>query len=270
MRPNDFPIPAATDGQRVYANIFGVEMAFDLATGKMLWRTGRLHQLQFQQNRQGASPERYSISVAGGRTWSVTRDPQQVSQHPPVFQLVARDAATGKEVFNSKKSIATWNITGMPCIVQQPAASAAPAAPSVTASGPVGEPLDFSKGFATGQLKLNGKAKLDKTRLRLTDGSNGQVSSAFVTQPVSVAAFTTQFEIQFTKATADGMMFVVQGEGAKALGKGGDALGFERITKSVGVKFDLHGEDGNTTGLCLDGAIPTPPAQSSSTTRKSN
>lgn len=122
-RANDFPIPVATDGGRVYLNTFGVEMAFDLATGKMLWRTGRMHELNFQQNRQGALPERYSILVAGDRTWSVTREPSQMNQQPPTFSLVARDAATGKDLFNSRRTLSTWSIVGSPLLARNPGGS---------------------------------------------------------------------------------------------------------------------------------------------------
>jgi len=117
-RPNDFRIPVATDGKRVYLNTFGVEMAFELATGKMLWRTGRMHDLNFQQSRQGVLPERYSILVAGDRTWSVTREPSQMNSQPPTFSLVARDAATGKDLFNSRRTLSTWSIVGSPLVVQ--------------------------------------------------------------------------------------------------------------------------------------------------------
>lgn len=117
-RMNDFRIPVATDGQRVYLNTFGVEMAFELATGKMLWRTGRIQDLNFQQSRQGALPERYAILAAGDRVWSVTRDPGQLNQQPPMFTLVAREAATGKELFNSRRAMSTWSIVGTPLIAR--------------------------------------------------------------------------------------------------------------------------------------------------------
>jgi outer membrane protein assembly factor BamB len=266
QRANDFPIPTATDGQRLYANVFGVEMAFDLATGKMLWRTGRLHQLNFQQNRQGGSPDRYSITVAGDRVWSVTRDPQQLNQQPPVFSLVAREAATGKEIFNSRKAMSSWNIHGTPHLVDRNGTSVttdADSAPAPTSAGVAanGTPvIDFSQGFSTAndQLSLNGVSAVVDSRLRLTNGGSKQAASVFVTKPVSVAGFKTQFDCQFTKAFADGMVFVLQGEAATSLGKFGDGIGFEGVSKSVGVKFDLYGKDANTTGLCLDGARPMP------------
>jgi outer membrane protein assembly factor BamB len=115
-RTNDFRIPVATDGQRVYLNTFGVEMAFELTNGKMLWRTGRIQDLNFQQSRQGALPERYSVLASGDRIWSVTRDPGQLNQQPPMFTLAAREAATGKELFNSRRAMSTWSIVGTPLV----------------------------------------------------------------------------------------------------------------------------------------------------------
>ena len=277
-RPNDFRIPVATDGERVYLNTFGVEMAFDLASGKMLWRTGRMHDLNFQQSRQGVLPERYSIMVAGKRTWSVTRDPGQMNQQPPMFSLVSRDAATGKELFNSRRAMSTWSIVGSPLLARNssgsiPGGSISQGSPAsvvdrVVASAensaePSGKPeVDFSQGFAGGveSLSLNGKVAVVDSRLRLTDGGSKQVSSVFTTKPVSVTAFETEFEFQFTKAFADGIVFVVQGGGPKVIGdwnNGRNGISFEGIEKSVGVKFDIYGPDANSTGLCLDGVRPT-------------
>jgi outer membrane protein assembly factor BamB len=111
--PNNFEIPAAVDDARVYVNLFGVQMAFELETGKLLWRSGKLHQLQFQQARQGAAPERYSLMLHNGQTWSVERDAAQANQNGP-FALVVRDAATGKEVFTTRRALSTWSILGKP------------------------------------------------------------------------------------------------------------------------------------------------------------
>ncbi len=110
---NDFVIPAVADETRVYVNTFGVQMAFDAQTGKLVWRSGKLHQLQFSQARQQAAPDRYSLTLFGGRTWSVERDPQQQNQSAS-FALVVREAATGKEVFNTRRSLSMWNILGEP------------------------------------------------------------------------------------------------------------------------------------------------------------
>ncbi len=134
-RANDFRIPVAIDGQRVFLNTFGVEMAFELATGKMLWRTGRIQDLNFQQSRQGALPERYAVLASGNRVWSVTRDPGQLSQQPPMFTLVAREAATGKELFNSRRTMSTWSIAGMPLLASSQGSVASDGGATLAAAG---------------------------------------------------------------------------------------------------------------------------------------
>ena len=115
-RANDFLIPAAADDERVYVNVFGVEMAFDLETGKLVWRSGKLHLINFQQHQQGAAPERYTLDVHGKRTWSVGRDPQQAAQQGP-FALTVRDSATGSEAFSSRRALSSWSILGAPLVV---------------------------------------------------------------------------------------------------------------------------------------------------------
>ncbi|MEX0679454.1 MAG: PQQ-binding-like beta-propeller repeat protein [Pirellulales bacterium] len=134
-RPNDFVIPAAADERRVYVNVFGVEMAFDLETGKLVWRSGKLHLLNLQQARQGAAPERYTMNVYGDRTWSVGRDPQQASQQGP-FTLTVRDAASGKEIFSSRRSLSSWSILGAPYLIEVPVTREAPSAGSISPSAP--------------------------------------------------------------------------------------------------------------------------------------
>jgi fibronectin type 3 domain-containing protein len=154
----------------------------------------------------------------------------------------------------------------------------------VTAVGPGGESvpstevsattpapaLDFSGGFANAAtgLTLNGSAKVNGTALRLTDGRNNEAASAFSTNAVGVANFTTQFSFQLVSAVADGFTFAIQGGSPTALGPAGGGLGFGPsstggeggIPNSVAVKFDLYsneGESPNSTGLYLNGAAPT-------------
>jgi len=110
---------------------------------------------------------------------------------------------------------------------------------------------------------LNGSTKLSGTRLRLTDGGGGEASSAFYSTPVNVQSFTTNFSFQMTSAVADGMTFVIQNGAATALGLGGGGLGYEDIGNSVAVKFDIYnnaGEGTDSTGMYVDGAVPTVPA----------
>jgi hypothetical protein len=268
----DFPVAAAADGKRIYVNLFGYEMAFDLQTGKLLWRIGKLHELQrIQQNWQSQiSPERYSLTVIGDRLWSVTRDPQQLNQNNgnqnmAAFALVVRNAATGKEVFSSRKSLSAWNILGAPYVVGDVAArdSLAKASTATVSDGTAIAPsINFESGFAgaAGQLSLNGSpAKIVGRNLQLTDGHPSQKSSAFFRTPVGVSAFHTEFRLLLTSPTADGMTFTIQGVAPTALGSPGSGLGYEGIAKSVAVKFDLHdnnGEGANSTGLCVKGESP--------------
>lgn len=114
-RGNDFLIPSAVDDKRVYVNVFGVEMAFDLVSGKLVWRVGKLHTLQLQQSRGGAAPELYSIRVFGDRTMSVTREVQQ-NNSVASFALIVREAATGKEIYNTRRTLSSWNIQGQPWV----------------------------------------------------------------------------------------------------------------------------------------------------------
>jgi hypothetical protein len=80
---------------------------------------------------------------------------------------------------------------------------------------------------------------------------------------VNIQSFTTDFTFQMVNPSADGFTFAIQNAGPRALGGYGEALGYAPIDKSLAVKFDLHdnaGEGPNSTGLYVDGALPTVPA----------
>jgi hypothetical protein len=134
-------------------------------------------------------------------------------------------------------------------------------------------PINYGSGFTSTGLQLNGKATLNGTRLRLTDGGTSEASSAFFSTAVNVQSFSTSFSFQQTSATADGMAFVIQNNGVTALGPGGGGLGYgpaaagatayAGMSKGVAVKFDLYSNSGegiNSTGLYTGGASPTTPA----------
>jgi hypothetical protein len=129
----------------------------------------------------------------------------------------------------------------------------------------------YGNGFGSGGLVLNGRATINGTRLRLTDGGAGEVASAWYSTPVNIQAFTQDFSFQLTNATADGMAFVIQNAGTQAIGPGGAGLGYgathpggkSGIPSSLAVKFDLYnnqGEGRDSTGLYTAGASPTVPA----------
>ena len=131
---------------------------------------------------------------------------------------------------------------------------------SVTVS-PLGtSDVNAGSGFSSGLMVLNGSAALSGTRLRLTDGQLYERSSAFLSTAVNVQAFTSDFTFQLTQPGADGIMFVVQNQGLRALGDFGQDLGYGGIAASAGVKFDLYdnaGEGKNSTGFYTGGVRPT-------------
>jgi hypothetical protein len=142
-----------------------------------------------------------------------------------------------------------------------------PAAPVVSAY-PV--PL-FPGGFDTGGLNApdgplgittNGAATVNGYVV-LTNGLLFEAGSAFYTTPVNIQAFTTDFSFQFVNPVADGFTFTVQNEGPYALGGFGESLGYAGIGKSVALKFGLRNDltytEESSTGLYLNGAVPTEP-----------
>lgn len=100
----------------------------------------------------------------------------------------------------------------------------------------------------TPPMALNGTASLmwragdDERVIRLTDGGYRQAGSAWSLQMVDL---TRSFETTFTahlragKVGADGIAFVMQGEGPRALGGWGGGLGYRGIWRSVAVEFDI-------------------------------
>ncbi len=150
--------------------------------------------------------------------------------------------------------------------------------------------IDYSKGFAhsKGPVQFNGSTDLDITRLQLTNGGEFQAGSAFYATPVTIdQPFTTNFTFQLSSPSpsvplskiSDGITSTILSaepyivpDGATALGDRGSALGFTGIVNNSGagyddfdmaIKFDLHnnsGEGPNSTGLYVNGALPTTPA----------
>jgi hypothetical protein len=125
--------------------------------------------------------------------------------------------------------------------------------------------INFTQGFtfADGPMQFNGSVELDDFRLQLTDGGQNEAGSAFYATPVNIQQFTTTFTFQLSNPAADGMTFTIQNNSPTAIGVYGGNLGYGRIHKSVAIKFDLYnsaGEGPNSTGLYVNGAIPTVPA----------
>jgi len=137
-------------------------------------------------------------------------------------------------------------------------------------------PVNFAGGFSASGMQFNGNAKLNGTRLQLTDATTAfyETGSAFFATPVSITSFTNDFTFQLTSPNADGMTFTIQRSGPTAIGPTGGGLGYGPgtpggtplgIPTSVAVKFDLFDNDGegiNSTGLYTNGNSPTLPATS--------
>ncbi len=125
--------------------------------------------------------------------------------------------------------------------------------------------VDFSQGFSLAQtlMKFNGTTGLDDSRLQLTNGYSGDNGSAFVTTPLNIQAFTTNFLFQLSNPEADGITFTIQGSTPSALGTYSDGLGYAGIPTSLAIKFDFYndaGEGNDSTGVYINGAVPTIPA----------
>jgi hypothetical protein len=123
----------------------------------------------------------------------------------------------------------------------------------------------YTQGFAAASagLSLNGGTTLNGTALELTDGGQNEARSAFYTTPVNVQQFVTDFNFQLTSANADGFTFAIEGANPTVAGGYGGGLGFNGLPHSVAVKFDLFsnaGEGPDSTGLYINGAMPTVPA----------
>jgi hypothetical protein len=125
----------------------------------------------------------------------------------------------------------------------------------------VNDPSGFSSGAG---LDLLGVTVTAGT-LQLTDGGKYEGNAVWNAAPVNVQKFTSDFTFLETAANADGFAFVIQNAGPTARGALGGNLGYQGIGSSVAIKFDLYnnaGEGTDSTGFYIDGAPPSVPALS--------
>ncbi len=165
--------------------------------------------------------------------------------------MVGFTAGTGKET--AIQQILAWTFVSGTPVAPAPAPPPSPSAPALPY---------YPSGFVAGGTVANGSASRSSNVLQLTDGQVFEAGSAFYANRVNIQSFTTDFSFQQT-GTADGMTFTIQNAGVNALGNYGGSLGYAPMGKSVALKLDIHnnqGEGQDSTGLYVDGALPTLPA----------
>ncbi len=114
--------PIESDQKRLYVNLLGVVMAFDLRSGKMLWRSTAMSTLngQWQQIPYNVDPERYALVRAEeDALLEVSLPPDRINHYPQVYELVRRETTTGKEVWRTRKGkLEKFSFTGQPVVDQ--------------------------------------------------------------------------------------------------------------------------------------------------------
>ncbi|GAA2695637.1 MULTISPECIES: L-type lectin-domain containing protein [Actinoplanes] len=144
-------------------------------------------------------------------------------------------------------------LASLPCA----AASAAPGAVRTT------HPITDDAGK---DLELNGTAAMitrvgtGKRVIQLTTGGYKQIGSAWSTGRVDLTkSFETSFKVflHHNRPGADGIAFLAQGHGPRALGGWGGGLGYRGLRKSVAIEFDTYQNtpdpDSNSLAVVLGG-----------------
>ncbi len=125
--------------------------------------------------------------------------------------------------------------------------------------------IDYSGGFATNNLSINGGAYVNGTQLQLTNGGGGEATSAWTPTPVSSGGFSTTFQWTYAgtpadSGQADGFTFALQGAGNSVIGAAGGGLGYQGIAgTSLALEFNQYAGSGSGSGsdfgIGIDGAI---------------
>jgi hypothetical protein len=124
------------------------------------------------------------------------------------------------------------------------------AAPESASAATAGRESSFTTLFAypnfssIAGLTLNGSAAQVGSILQVGPPALSSIGSAWYNNPVSVSdGFTTTFQMQIipnssSYTTADGMGFVIQGDGPDTLGASTGQPGYNGIKNSIAVEFD--------------------------------
>ncbi len=123
---------------------------------------------------------------------------------------------------------------------------------------------NYPTGF-DGLMAVSG-AWVNGTSLQMTSGGQVDDNSAYYWYPVNVESFSSSFDFTVnpgsTSTLADGFAFVLQNDGHVATGQAGGGLGYAGLSNSLAIKFDFFnnaGEGPSSTGVYVNGAMPTTP-----------
>jgi len=126
-----------------------------------------------------------------------------------------------------------------------------------------GNGTDWTMNQGTGWPGSPSTPNITDNLLTLTDGENGEASSAFFNTPQSVGAFVASFTYQLGGGSvppADGMTFCLQNDpaGAATVGGGGGGLGVTSISPCAAFEFNIYTGDhaGPWIIFGTDGNVP--------------
>ncbi|MEV6342415.1 L-type lectin-domain containing protein [Actinoplanes sp. NPDC051851] len=120
---------------------------------------------------------------------------------------------------------------------------------TLTASGPASATPVAGTGGHHDTFAVNGTASLVREHgtgrkvIELTNGGFKQTGSAWRVEPIAIdRSFETSFTayLHHGRRGADGIAFLAQGSGIRALGGWGGGLGYRGIRRSVAIEFDTY------------------------------
>ncbi len=105
----------------------------------------------------------------------------------------------------------------------------------------------------------NGTPTISGGTFQATTSAYSEATSAFYDTKQSIAAFNADFTYQdVTGGGADGFTFVLQNAGLTALGVGGGGLGYDEMTPSAALAFNIYDgiNGGSSVSFVAGGANP--------------
>jgi len=114
--------PYATAKGRVFCNWFGIVFGLDATTGKLLWRSDKfdkIHGKFSQLPHASANLEQFAVVAGKDTVLALWINPERLNYHREPFRLIAYDAETGKERWNTEKlqPLKEYSFVGEPLIL---------------------------------------------------------------------------------------------------------------------------------------------------------